>query len=159
MTSFTEPELMFITDNMLRGLARWLRFLGFSTIIASSLENLILYNKSHPKAISVTSSKKHFDKLPQDRRMLLQTSLIEDQICEMNVAFQIFKKINFLSRCSICNEILHEVPKNSLITKVPQKVLLSFNSFKQCPSCQRVFWEGCHILRMRDKLRQMNIPI
>ena len=53
------------------------------------------------------------------------------------------------SRCSVCNGLLEEAIKSSLID-VPKTVLERQERFYACKSCGKVYWHGSHWRKMKS---------
>jgi len=149
------PE--FIVDNMLRGLTKWLRFLGFFSIVAENTHIARDYLQQHPCSIFLTSSSNHFQQLKNYHRFLIKGKTISDQLQELNREFHIYEKINLFLICSLCNVALEPIPTEAVIDKVPEGVRKNVKEFQFCPHCQRVYWQGGHITRLMDKIKRMGI--
>jgi hypothetical protein len=57
------------------------------------------------------------------------------------------------SRCLLCNVVLR--PATPLArSRLPEGVRASFGDFNQCPQCDRLYWAGGHVQRMRARLER-----
>jgi uncharacterized protein with PIN domain len=54
------------------------------------------------------------------------------------------------SRCTACNSALDEKRPAEVDGLVPATVLARHEEFWQCAGCQKVYWEGGHLGRIRD---------
>jgi len=156
--NITPPQLCFITDNMLRGLARWLRFLGFPAKTVRQIEQLKKLQQEQPEAIFLTSSRKHLS-LYSGCSFLIRSDDIQEQLQEINQEFHIFSRMNLLSLCSVCNVPIRPMEKKAVKERIPERVYQQYARFWICPVCGRIYWEGGHIPRLKDKLRRMGIPL
>lgn len=147
----------FIVDNMLKGLAKWLRFLGFFSITVENIHNARDYLQQHPSSIFLTSSSDHLGQLENYQGFLVKGKKISDQLQELNREFHIFEKINLFSICSLCNVALEPISIEAVIDKVPEGVRKKVKKFQFCPHCQRVYWQGGHITRLLNKIKRMGI--
>jgi uncharacterized protein with PIN domain len=77
----------------------------------------------------------------------------------LNEEFDIFQSIDLLSLCSRCNTRVLKIDRKSVEGKVPLKVTNHFTEFWKCPACQRYYWKGGHVIRLREKLARMKIPL
>jgi uncharacterized protein with PIN domain len=154
-----EDHIIFIIDGMLKGLARWLRILGFDAPVTESTKQAAQLLEEHPQAIFITGSKNHYKLFERYNSLLIKTHLISEQLAKLDKTYGIFHKIRPLSRCSICNVPLKEVEKNIIADQVPEKVVHSFSQFKKCPECGRIYWPGGHVIRMIDKLKRSGVPL
>ena len=150
---------VFVVSANLLGLARWLRFLGFSTEIRTDPGKITVFLREHPEAIFLSAGKKQFEHVDTSRSYLLHSNFIEDQLQELNSAFEIFRRMNLLSRCSLCNVPIEPVSKADIKQQVPERVWQSFNQFWRCSRCRRIYWEGGHIERLKEKLRRLGVPV
>lgn len=64
----------------------------------------------------------------------------------------------FMSRCLVCNIPVHSVSKDEVKTRVPPAVLESMSAFNRCPACDRIYWMGSHIERVRKRLEEIRVP-
>lgn len=159
MTYTKSPKPIFIIDRMIHGLARWLRFLGFYSIHIEDMEHVASIKNQYPNTIFITTSKKNFNKFGDYNAFLLKKNTIPEQLLELNNVFRIYKQIDLLSICSICNIQIEPVNKDEIQNLIPDRVWNSFQTFWRCPKCQRIYWHGGHIERLINKLRQMNVPL
>ena len=65
----------------------------------------------------------------------------------------------FLSRCVVCNVLVEPVSLDRVAGKVPDAVLEMTATFNQCPSCGRIYWEGCHPERMIKRLETIGVHL
>jgi uncharacterized protein with PIN domain len=149
----------FIVDGMLKGLVKWLRILGFSSTSSADLSEIYTLLNNKPGTAFVTASRTHFSKFSQDNSILLTSNNITDQLRELNEHYGIFQKINLFSICLICNIPVVPVAREKIINQIPEQVSLSMKQFWRCPSCEKIYWQGGHVYRMVNKLRQLKIPV
>ena len=64
-----------------------------------------------------------------------------------------------LRRCSRCNAILEPIPPEQAEGRVPDFISQSQRQFLECPKCRRVFWEGSHQARIRQRLHKLQEDI
>ena len=58
----------------------------------------------------------------------------------------------FFTRCTACNGTLEPVEKSAVFDELPEHVRGTLDKFRQCPSCGKLYWEGSHTDRIREKL-------
>ncbi|HRD22370.1 MAG TPA: Mut7-C RNAse domain-containing protein [Candidatus Hydrothermia bacterium] len=146
----------FLCDSMMGKLSKLLRMCGFDADYYKpglNLENIknfegedrviLTRNQKFKKYVGPLKIyfSEHDDPLMQLRQVLKE--------------FQLADKVRFLSRCMECNEEIVPVDKESVRGKVPFYVFDNYETFLQCPKCRRVYWEGTHVEKMRDKLRRV----
>ena len=72
-----------------------------------------------------------------------------DQLARVLRRFDLASSIRLLTRCSACNHALRPVGRRDVAARVPPRVLERHQEFAECPSCDRVYWEGTHAARIR----------
>jgi uncharacterized protein with PIN domain len=144
---------------MVTGLWRWLRFMGFKTLVISDISKLKDVMQKSPDIIFITGSKKHYELTFKNRSILLENLKIKNQLNELDQKFQIFDKIEFLSICSVCNEKIKKIKKESVKEHVPEKIWELYQQFWICGKCNRIYWQGGHIKRLKQKFNSIGIPI
>ncbi len=132
---------------MLGKLAKYLRFLGYDTYYPSgtmSDTEILVLAKSENRIV-----------LTRDKELARRSKglLIESDNYREQLKF-VIRKFNLnteqlLSRCSVCNTLLIEVPKQSVHGKVPAHVYEHNDKFFMCPKCQRIYWYGTHTERIK----------
>ncbi len=152
-------KLEFISDNMLRGLARWLRILGFTTHIVVGLEEALRIKSEHPDAVYLSASRKNLAVFNHLDGYLVSEPDIASQLKELNSRFQIFEKIQLLKLCTVCNSPVQEADAESVKDRIPERIQNSFAKFWICPVCGRIYWKGGHVQRLLNKLARMGVPI
>jgi hypothetical protein len=153
------PKPAFIVDGMLPDLVKWLRILGFFSILIKEVNDVERLLQENPELHFVTSSKKHFSLLNNPKIILLSTDNLSHQLQTIDEQTGIFSKMDLLSICTKCNVPVKPADKASLSNIIPEKVKDSFNQFWICPSCKRAYWNGGHVERIIAKLKQLQIPI
>ncbi|MGB9796287.1 Mut7-C RNAse domain-containing protein [Fervidobacterium gondwanense] len=123
-------------------LGKKLRILGYDVEIVKSsdtttIEKVIKTNQINKTLI--TKSRKLARKLSG---ILVLSNNVSKQIEEVMSKLQGITRGN--PRCSECNAELIECSKENVAGKVPTYVFESFEHFKCCPKCGKVFWEGSH---------------
>jgi uncharacterized protein len=52
------------------------------------------------------------------------------------------------SRCPVCNGLLRDVPTSQLQGELPGGTRRSYDTFRRCQSCGRIYWRGAHWNRL-----------
>jgi hypothetical protein len=59
-------------------------------------------------------------------------------------------------RCVACNGNLHAVShRDEVQDLVPDYVFHNFESFMRCNGCGKVYWEGSHYKKIRERIREI----
>lgn len=143
---------MFLLTADLSRLARWLRLLGFDTVITESTDAVKLLRICRlQNRILLTRIKKQ-DKLQADKRMLrILSEHYGDQLQKVVQEFEL-KDFNIFSRCLYCNRSVHPIAREKIMHKLPEKVRNRETQFTRCPKCGRLYWKGTHFERMLQTL-------
>ncbi|MBW1867151.1 MAG: Mut7-C RNAse domain-containing protein, partial [Deltaproteobacteria bacterium] len=57
----------------------------------------------------------------------------------------------FLSRCTTCNRKLQPIQKQTIVHRLEPKTRKYYDTFKICPGCCRIFWQGSHYEDMKNR--------
>ena len=143
----SEPlrKIKFILDVHLGKLAKYLRLLGFDTFYHNNLDD--------PEIIEIAKTEKRII-LTRDLGILKNTKVThgywlrsqdsKEQLKEVIQRFDLKKKLNIFSRCTLCNGVISKIDKSKLLDQVNKKTLEEFNVFYQCKNCKKIYWEGSH---------------
>ena len=143
----------FVADAHLGGLARRLRLSGFDTLFDNGYPDDELVRLSRGEGRIV---------LTRDRELLKRRELThgcfvhaqqpDAQWREVIERLDLRASARPFTRCLACNSPLHAVPKAEVEHALPPSVREQHERFARCGGCDRVYWEGSHWRRMRDKL-------
>ncbi len=78
---------------------------------------------------------------------------INEQLEELISKGLILQPKHCFTRCTKCNEILKEIDREEVHGKVPDYIRETQESFRQCPHCKKIFWEGTHLKRMKEGIK------
>jgi uncharacterized protein with PIN domain len=147
------PTVRFIADAHLGQLAKNLRMLGFDVVYRND------YSDAEIARIAVSEER---IVLTRDRDLLIRKdivrgcylhSLVSDgQVAEVIARFGLSDFAGALSRCLNCNGLLHHVDKEDVADRVPYHSHRIYDRFLECEACARVYWEGSHVARMRQRI-------
>jgi len=140
-----EPK--FIADASLGKTAKWLRLLGYDTIIYSGVAGLAMLNQSlREKRIVLTRRRDLMERQFSGRIMLVPDGNVVNQL--HFIIEKVPLKINqekMYRFCLQCNNLLIVAPKNEVKDCVPSYVYDNYTNFTRCPGCGKVFWQGTHL--------------
>lgn len=146
--------MKFLCDEMLKGLAKWLRAAGYDTEIANDGETdrALIHRARASGRLLITRDNKlmEFRDAADTVRLLHCTNTdncakILKEKTSVNWLHQPF------SRCLLCNSLLIGI-KDIAEASVPDDV--KDIPLFQCPDCRRIYWSGGHVQRMRAKLER-----
>ncbi len=143
----------FFCDAMLGRLARWLRALGFDTAYEAHIADDELASRAGSEGRLV---------LTRDRRLageqnakgvlVIAADRPVAQLREVFSRLTLDVPDRLFTRCTICNTQLEPLPADEARARVPSNVLARHTDFTRCPTCGRIYWEGGHARRMRERM-------
>jgi len=149
-----EPK--FVLDVHLGKLARYMRMIGLNTAYM---------NNSTDDELIETSLKEKRALLTKDRGILKRNEIThgywirnentEEQLREVVERFDLKNQIKEFTRCLECNLTLIEIKKEKIIERLPPKVKDWQNEFYFCEKCDKIYWKGTHIDRMKNIIRRI----
>jgi uncharacterized protein with PIN domain len=153
-------EAKFIVDNNVGKLARWLRLIGYDTLLfkqkndgqmiktALTEDRVILTKDSQfMKRRLVTSGRLKTIHIKQDDPKLQVQEVV--QSLNLNYHFKPF------SVCLECNQVLIARGKEEVKNLVPNHVFETQTQYTECPVCHRIYWQGTHWQAMIKKLQDL----
>jgi len=148
-------KLVFFLESSLRGLAKWLRFLGYKAEIAQQRIDLKTILENREKFFLITSEEtaRVIEKAGADF-LLLPRGNLKAQIKRLLNKLNLDPELK-LDICTICGVNLIPVNKEVYKEKIPPKAYELYNEFNLCPSCERVYWEGDHVQRIKEKWKNI----
>lgn len=142
----------------LQKLAILLRILGFDVLYFQNEDYRSVINLTKKKYRILLSRVKFLRKLPWIF-YLNEDDLdgqLEQTIKELKLTV---KKENLFSRCSNCNNLLRDVPEDEVKEEIPSDVYGKDYWFKRCLNCKKIFWNGNHMITLKEKFKKLNIKI
>ncbi|HEX9757722.1 MAG TPA: Mut7-C RNAse domain-containing protein [Nitrospiria bacterium] len=152
--------VLFLADAMVGRLGRWLRILGYD--VTTFHRDSKQANRSRNRIIEQARSEKRLI-LTRDTYLLKRNNLpphifIKNDHPEEQF-HQVLQDLNMepsasLSRCLDCNFSLKQISKGAVKKRVPPYVFQTQSDFSQCPRCEKIYWEGTHVKRMIERIKQ-----
>jgi len=151
-------EIKFIADNNVGKLARWLRVMGYDTLLFTKKND----NKMIRTALSENRTVLTRDAQFMKRRLVtsgkLKATLIEqdDPIAQLKGTvgkLNLSYCFNPFSLCLECNQELIPRSREEVRNMVPAHAFETQNQYMECPACHRIYWRGTHWQAMDKKLR------
>jgi uncharacterized protein with PIN domain len=152
--------IKFIADNNVGKLARWLRLIGYDTLlfkqkndsqmikIALNEDRVVLTKDSQfMRRRLVTAGRLKAIYIKQDDPKLQVQEVV--QTLNLNYRFKPF------SLCLECNQVLIARDREEVQNRVPDHVLETQTQYTECPTCHRIYWQGTHWQAMVDKLQDL----
>ena len=143
------PRLL--ADATLGRLSKWLRMTGIDVAWDPSVPDAIRLKRltDANRRWVLTRSRKVFETLGPDRCLLVQPDDVQEQVRQVILHFGIARDdLQPLSRCTLCNQQMTVVSKQSIVGHVPDYVWQRHDQFMTCSKCQRIYWRGSHTQRI-----------
>lgn len=145
--------MRFVADAHLGGLARLLRMAGFDTLYDNHFDDAEIERLSKGDGRIVLSRDRELLKRRQiTHGCYLHAQQPQAQLVEIIARLDLAGSLRPFSRCLDCNAPLQPVAKDEIIDRLPPDVRQRYQQFSTFPLCRRIFWEGSHWRRMRDRL-------
>ena len=156
--------MKFLTDRMLGTLTRYLRFMGYDTISANSLEP---GNRREDTALLAMARVEGRILLTRDRELArrggdcaiyLPDEDVMEQVRALSSLGLIVPEL-VMDRCSLCNTKLRPASENEIWEADYVPAERSSLEFFLCPQCRRIYWMGSHGRNLRASLgRRLEFP-
>lgn len=145
---------LFILDNHLGKLARYLRMLGFDSLYRNDYQD---------EELAEVAEQENRILLTRDRGLLMRKTIQhgycvrakdpKQQLAEVARRFDLFDRIEPFQRCLRCNSPLCRVSKEAVLHRLQPLTRKYYHEFHLCPMCDQVYWRGSHYEKMEGFLR------
>jgi hypothetical protein len=143
---------------MLGSLAKWLRIFGVDTFYPTTeaSDDELLNRAKEEQRMMLSRDKELIARAKKEQIPVLQitTTNLDEQLQNVLAAVPI-NLISQLTRCTICNNLLTPVEKNTIKEQVPKKVFETKDKFWCCTTCQKYYWMGTHYENMIQKINTL----
>jgi len=152
--SGSDPDLRFVADAHLGGVARFLRMLGFDTLHRNAFSDEEIRRLAETAGRIVLTRDRELLKCREIARGAYVRALKpEAQLREVAARYGLEAHARPFSLCLGCNLPLQPAERSAVAARVPPAVLELHEHFVRCPGCNGVFWPGSHHRRMLSALR------
>jgi len=139
-------EFKFITDASLGRLAKWLRILGYNTVVFPNQAGREMLRQSATEGRIALTRRKDMTERQFSGCLFLITgvdvaSQLNDVISKYSLKVDQQKMFGI---CLNCNEKLYPVEREAIRDLVPPFVFENCTEYNQCPRCLNVYWAGTH---------------
>ena len=150
-----ETKPMFIADCHFGKLAKYLRLMGFDTLFFPQIDDNDLIDLANIEGRIILTRDRELFERQKAQCSLVAATKIEKQLQEVATTFELEKYQRPFSRCIVCNEPLHVIEKETILHRLPPKVIRYFSFFEICDKCHRIYWQGDHYKKMKASLEKM----
>lgn len=146
----------FLADAHLGGLARFLRMLGFDTLHENAFADEDIRRLARDERRVVLTRDRELLKCRDIARGCFVHALEpQAQLGEVAKRYGLARRARPFTLCLHCNLPLVEVDRDSVLERLPERVVELHERFTHCRGCDRVYWPGSHYDRMRQALGEV----
>ncbi len=145
---------------MLGRLARWLRAFGFDVIYHPFADDRQLLRWARQRPAILITRDTHLAEVRGVRVIFLRRDHLHDQLRQVvtEAPIDLSQVAHPLTRCTACNHPLRTVNKDTVKDRIPPYVYATHHLFALCPACGRIYWQGTHATRIRERLARLAEP-
>jgi len=153
-------DIKFIADNNVGKLARWLRLIGYDTLLFKQKDDgrMIKTALNEDRVILTKDTqfmKRRLVTNGQLKAILIKQDDPKTQIQEVVKTLDLNYHFKPFSLCLECNQTLIARGKEEVQSLVPPHVLETQTQYTECPACHRIYWQGTHWQAMVKKLQDL----
>lgn len=137
-----------LCDEMLQRLCRWLRAAGYDTALTriGASDREIMSRTVREDRLLLTRDREFLDRKQAPARVFyLESDDLDAQAAALRDQLGIDWLLRPFSRCLLCNAELADLPARLRPPAAPSPL-------RHCPGCDKRYWEGAHVRRMRARL-------
>lgn len=149
--------MKFLVDRMLGKLAKGLRILGYDAAYYRGEDpNEFFRLARQEKRVILTRNTRLVPKQPEDRVVRVTVDQPVLQLKELiRTGWVCLNEEILFSRCLLCNALIEEIPREEAEGKIPDFIFCQKQAFFRCPQCLRIYWQGSHPERMRQRIDRL----
>ena len=153
-------EIKFIADNNVGKLARWLRMIGYDTLLFKQKDDAQMIKTALSENRVILTKDAQFMKRGLVTNGTLKAIHIKQDDPKLQVQ-EVVKTLNLnyhfkpFSLCLECNQALIARDKEEVQNLVPAQVFETQTQYTECPACHRIYWPGTHWQAMVKKLQDL----
>jgi uncharacterized protein len=153
------PEQKFISDRMLGTLTRYLRFMGYDTTSANTLqegnrkEDTDLLRIAQEEFRLLLTKDAELARRGNGYTILVRSDDVMEQVQQL-IDLKVVRRRLTMSRCSLCNTALREANTCEIErTDYAPKDWRNL-SFFWCQHCKKLYWNGSHGKQLEHRVEQ-----
>lgn len=152
--------LRFLCDEMLNGLAQWLRVAGYDATMPAegASDRQVMEQARAEQRWIITADSDLLDFSYAPFYVIYLTAKDDcERLRELTLRLDLDWCYAPFSRCKNCNTPLHQATDREIQDFYPQASKLEGQTVLACATCRQLYWEGSHVRRMRQRLEAMNL--
>jgi len=153
-------QVKFIADNNVGKLARWLRVIGYDTLLFKEKDDrsMIEIALREDRVILTKDNQIAKRRLAMEGKlkvMLIKQDNPKAQLQGTVKALHLSWQFKPFSLCLECNQILIPRSREEVQDLVPPYVFKTQEQYMECPACHRIYWQGTHWQAMVKELKHL----
>ena len=153
-------QIKFIADSNVGKLARWLRMIGYDTLLFKEKDDKRMIQIALKEGRVILTK----DTQIMKRRLITNSKLKAIFIKHDDPKAQLQQTVKALnldyhfrpfSLCLECNQTLMPRSNDKVQSLVPSYVFKTQKQYMECPSCHRIYWQGTHWQAMVKELENL----
>ncbi|HNZ10123.1 MAG: hypothetical protein BWX99_00783 [Deltaproteobacteria bacterium ADurb.Bin151] len=151
----------FITDASLTGLAKWLRLLGYDTVVYSGKAGRPMMRQAQEQnRIVLTRRRDMLERQFSGDIFLLPAAGAGPQLGFVIRKLSLKIDYNNMYRiCMICNSRLSPATRGEVHDQVPLFVYENYDRYNRCDRCGKIYWPGTHVRNALQFLKDNDINV
>lgn len=147
-------KIRFVCDVHLSKVAKYLRLLGFDTYYRDDISDDEIVARCRFGRIGLTCDRRLQERSPE-AIVVLRCEEAKSQVRRVAAIFDLARYARPFRRSLCCNRELVPVEKEGSFTSIPKETYRWLDGFWQCPKCKKIYWQGTHAKRMREKIYEL----
>jgi uncharacterized protein with PIN domain len=150
---------LFIVDRMLGTLGRYLRFMGYDTVSATSLregntrEDTLLLRRAVYEGRILLTRDRELARRGGEMAVLIEDERVMPQVRQLAILGLIDPELR-MTRCSLCNEVLRPASGHEIESAVYAPRKKKELTFFWCRNCRKLYWMGSHGRALSRRLKE-----
>jgi len=139
-------DFKFVTDASLGRLAKWLRLLGYDTVVFPEEAGRALLRLAAAENRIVLTRRKDMIQRQFSGALFIITDIdVGNQLNKVIEKFSLkIDRQKMFGICLECNRKLNPVNREDVYDLVPLFVFENCNEYNRCPRCLKIYWTGTH---------------
>ncbi len=146
----------FLVTNECGRLARWLRLMGYDTVLVKESSLPALYRQAYAERRVVLTRNRRIRASCLFRVVHVTSPILDDQLRQLiqELGLAVDEK-HLFTRCNLCNVPVEPIEKAQVKSRVPPHVFHNQRRFFTCPTCQRIYWAASHWQRANRRFARL----
>lgn len=147
----------FIIDANLGRLARYLRLLGFDCVYHNDFDDHEIADISNiTQRIVLTRDRKLLQRKLIIYGYFVRAEIPKTQVSEILSRFNLYVRLNPLTRCTTCNGALIGIEKRAVTHRLKPLTRQFYHRFLVCTQCGQIYWQGSHSTRVKSLIEELS---